>query len=76
MRVQFETLVIGKEDKVSKQTGKNYTVASFMDGVKPLQGIVMCDANTIQVGVPQLLTVDINIGKYTKIEVLECKKIS
>lgn len=76
MRVQIETLVIGKEDKVSKQTGKNYTVVSFMDGVKPLQAIVLCDVNTIQVGVPQSLTVDINIGKYTKIEVLECTKIS
>lgn len=76
MRVEIETLVIGKENKVSKQTGKPYSVVSFMDGVRPLQAILLCDEKEVEVGVPQVLTIDINIGKYTKIEVHECRKKS
>lgn len=75
MRVNFNSVIVSKETKISKQTNREYGLVSFMDGTNILKAVVdeSIDFNGIPVLEECNLNLDVTFGKYPKINLLDVK---
>lgn len=77
MRVTLRTRVVGTSVKTSRTTGNPYSLIAFMDGgeVVSAMGNKNLDIRDIKPFEEYELELDINMGKYIKVEVTGCQKI-
>ena len=76
MKVTMETRVTGTSHKISKQ-GKPYDVIGFLDGADVVQAMAdeKVDVHGIRPFEPYVLTLDINMGRYMSVKVVEVKEV-
>ena len=70
MVVQINTIIVGKELKVSKKDNNQYGIVTFMDGTNTVNSLVRDIElyNKIKLLVPQDVLLEINLGKYVNVE--------
>lgn len=75
MVVTIETVVVGKGSRVS-QKGNQYNVVTFMDGADTINAMANASVNfdEVETLAPCELTLNVNLGRYMKVEVLDWKK--
>lgn len=74
MVVTLDTVVVGKEEKVS-QKGNKYGIACFMDGATPVRAMVKDLGLLSKIEEHEKAEVLLNIDfKYTKVEVVAWEK--
>lgn len=69
---KIKTMVVGKEAKVNKNN-EPYGIITIMDGADPLALVTKDDKlfQKAEVFKPCEVVLDIKVGKYTKVEIVE-----
>ena len=73
MTLTLNTAIVSKEWKKSTKSDKEYGVICFMDGTIPIQAMVAdsVDFENIKIMDTADLELEIKLGKYTKLTVLD-----